>query len=136
MGTYTILAVTQKDKQENKPTSLRSPSDSEASASSNKQIDSSITQPVSQSAKQSTSQSTDRLDNQIMERPKAFYISQRVDRRLDEAVRYFQEVHGIRKADRSTLVNAILDDEAHWTEESLDHIVDRIISQLTSRLTG
>ena len=72
--------------------------------------------------------------NKIVEKPKAFYITQRVDKKLDEAVRYFQEVHGIKKADRSTIVNALLDNEANWTEEALDLLVDRVIGLLTSRL--
>ena len=38
----------------------------------------------------------------------------------DEAVRYLQETHGIKKADRSTIINAMLDNEANWTDESLD----------------
>jgi len=72
----------------------------------------------------------------VVERPKAFYITKQLDRRLDEAVRYYQEKHGITKVDRSALVNAILDNDAKWTEEALDLLVDRVLSQLTSRLTG
>jgi hypothetical protein len=100
-----------------------------------------IGQPTSQLTKQSANQSTSRLTKQltkgsrVLDRPKAFYITERLDRRLDEAVRYLQENHGIRKVDRSTVVNALLDNEANWTEEALDLIVDRVISQLTSRLT-
>ena len=93
-------------------------------------------QPVNQSVDQSISQSTKRESNQVVERPKAFYITKRLDRRLDEAVRYLQEKHGIKKVDRSVLINSILDNEAFWTEEALDLLVDRVISQLTSRLTG
>lgn len=99
---------------------------------------------VARSASQSVSQSTDQLTvtevrvspNPVVDRPKAFYITRRLDRRLDEAVRYFQEKHSIKKVDRSTVVNAILDDDEKWTEEALDLIVDRVIRQLTSRLTG
>ena len=99
-------------------------------------------QETRQSTNQSPKQSTQRLmkqsmhhsGNKIVEKPKAFYITQRVDKKLDEAVRYFQEVHGIKKADRSTIVNALLDNEANWTEEALDLLVDRVIGLLTSRL--
>ena len=91
-------------------------------------------QSTKQSTKRLTKQSIGRSDNRITEKPKGFYITQRLDKRLDEAVRYLQEVHGIKKADRSTIVNAILDNEANWTEESLDLLVDRVISLLTSRL--
>ncbi len=109
-------------------------------------------QSTTQSIKQSTYQSTSRLINQetirsssqsahssstkIVDKPKAFYITERLNKRLDEAVRYFQEKHGIRKVDRSTLVNVILDNDANWTEEALDLVLDRVISQLTSRLTN
>jgi len=72
----------------------------------------------------------------VVDRPKAFYITKRLDRRLDEAVRYYQEKHAIRKVDRSTVVNALLDTDTNWTEEALDLLVDRVLSQLTSRLTG
>jgi hypothetical protein len=97
---------------------------------------------------QSASQSTDQLvdqptpkpmrlqSNPIVDRPKAFYITQHLDRKIDEAVRYFQEKYNIKKVDRSTIVNAIMDNEANWTEEALDLVVDRVISSLTSRLTG
>ncbi len=64
------------------------------------------------------------------------YITSGLDRNLDEAVRYFQERHGIKKVDRSIIVNAILGNESNWTEQSLDLIVDRVISQLTKRLIG
>lgn len=94
-----------------------------------------------QSTSQSINQSTNRLtDNNggigIVERPKAFYITKRLDRRLDEAVRYYQEKHGIRKMDRSTIINALLDNDDVWADEALDLMVDRVISQLTKRLTG
>lgn len=104
-------------------------------------------QSTEQSADQSIDQSVDKSTNRsignlqafsssIVDRPKAFYITERLDRDIDDAVRYFQEVHGIKKADRSTVVNAILDNEENWTPQSLDRLVDRLIGQLTSRLTN
>ncbi len=105
----------------------------------------STSQSIKQSSNRSTDQSASRLINQetnrsssskIVDKPKAFYITERLNKRLDDAVRYFQERHGIRKVDRSTLVNAILDNDANWTEEALDLVLDRVISQLTSRLTN
>jgi hypothetical protein len=51
-------------------------------------------------------------------------------------VQYFQRTHGIKKVDRSILINAMLDNDAQWSDKSLDALVDRVISQLTSRLTG
>ncbi len=95
-------------------------------------------QPVSQPIGQSTSRSADQLTSQttggLVERPKSFYITRRLDKRLDDAVRYFQEHHSLKRADRSTIVNAILDNDAVWSDESLDRLVDRVIAQLTSRL--
>jgi hypothetical protein len=104
-------------------------------------IDQPVDQSISQSTNRSINQSTKQLTNNlppsnIVDRPKAFYITTRLDKRLDDAVRYFQDVHGIKKADRSTVVNAMLDSEENWTDKSLDRLVGRLISQLTSRLTG
>ena len=96
----------------------------------------STNQSTNQSSSQSTSRQTNRPDNSIVDRPKAFYILNRLDKSIDNAVRYYQEQHSIRKVDRSVIVNAILDDPKLWTDESLDRLVDRVISQLTSRLTG
>ena len=101
-----------------------------------------VNQSTNQSIDQSTDQSTTRQNyssttsNAIVDRPKAFYITERLDHNLDKAVRYFQEVHGIKKADRSTVINAFLDNEDNWTSQSLDQLVDRVISQLTNRLTS
>ncbi|MSP12833.1 MAG: hypothetical protein EXR62_07735 [Chloroflexi bacterium] len=91
-------------------------------------------QPIDQPVSQSTNRSTSPSPTKLVDRPKAFYITERLDKQLDQAVRYFQEKHGIKKVDRSTIVNAILDNEANWTEESLNLLVSRVISQLTSRL--
>src|SRR3954452_14351817 len=91
---------------------------------------------VDQPSSQSTSRPTKRLSSRVMERPKAFYITERLDRKIDEAVRYFQDVHGIKKVDRSIVVSAILDNEDLWSGKSLDRLVDRVMSELTSRLTG
>ena len=98
-----------------------------------------------QSIDQSTNQSINRLTeqsmipmpstsgNRVMDKPRGFYITERLNQRIDEAVRYFQEKHGIKKVDRSIVVTALLDNEAYWTEEALDLLVDRIINQLTHR---
>ncbi|SRR6266568_1491582 len=101
-----------------------------------KQTDQTTNQSTNLPTKRLTKQSISQSDNKIVEKPKAFYITQRLDKKLDEAVRYCQEVHGIKKADRSTIVNAILDNEANWTEEALDLLIDRVLSILTSRLTN
>lgn len=92
---------------------------------------------ISESPSQLVSQPTSRLtDNKIVDRPKAFYILERVDKRIDEAVRLLQEQHNIKKADRSIVLNAYLDNDDLWTDEAIGQLVDRVISQLTSRLMG
>jgi hypothetical protein len=70
----------------------------------------------------------------IADRPKAFYITEGLDDNLDKAVNYLQKKHGIKKVDRSVIMNALLDDDTLWTDEALDQLVERVVSQLTSRL--
>ncbi|SRR5712692_2807347 len=116
---------------ENKPKGHTPPAQS-----TQRSINQSTDQPTDQLTNQSISQQTLSLGTRIVEKPKAFYITERLNKRLDEAVRYFQEKHGIRKVDRSTLVNVMLENDALWTEEGLDVLVEKVISQLTSRLTN
>ncbi len=71
-----------------------------------------------------------------MDKPRGFYITERLNQRIDEAVRYYQQKHGIKKVDRSIVVTALLENEAYWTEEALDLLVEKIINQLTHRLTN
>ncbi len=102
---------------------------------------------------QSTSQSTDQLTNQsvnqpidqsttrltdgdelgpVVEKPKAFYITQKVDRWLDEAVRYLQE-KGLYKVDRSILVNALLHKPELFKPDSLDGLRNQLLAHLTNK---
>ena len=94
---------------------------------------------ASEQSDQSTSRPVDRptrsTSSGIVPRPKAFYITLRLDARLDEAVRYFQEVRGIPKADRSAIVNALLDRDELWTERALNDLAAEVIDRLTNRLT-
>jgi hypothetical protein len=94
--------------------------------------------PLSQSTGQSTGQLISQPINQtftkIVDRPKAFYITEALDEKLDKAVTYLQKKYGIKKVDRSVIVNALLDNEILWTDEALDQLVERVVSQLTSRL--
>jgi hypothetical protein len=101
----------------------------EAGKAETQPVDQSADRPVDQSVDRSTEQSTRRL----VGRPKAFYITEWIDAQLDEAVRYFQEQHGIKKVDRSSVVNAMLNGQDVWKKDALDRLVDRLISQLTSR---
>jgi len=101
-----------------------------------------------QSTEQSINQSINRLPDllthrpvsppggKVMDKPRGFYITERLNKRIDEAVRYYQEKHNIQKVDRSIVVTVLLDNEANWTEEALDLLLDKVISQLTSRLTN
>jgi hypothetical protein len=91
---------------------------------------------INRSANRSTHQSIRRSTGKVMERPRGFYITERLNDRLDEAVRYFQDIHGIKKADRSVVITAMLDREENWSDEALDSLVDRLMSELTSRLTS
>jgi len=105
-------------------------------------------QSTPQSATQSTDPSIDRLTNRlisrltnptgskVMDKPRGFYITEQVNKRIDEAVRYYQEKHNLSKVDRSIVVTALLENESNWTEEALDLLLDRVISQLTNRLTN
>jgi hypothetical protein len=97
---------------------------------------------IAKSTRQSTGQSTNQFISQpmsrpltrIVDRPKAFYITEGLDEKLDKAVLYLQKKHGIKKVDRSVIMNAVLDNDTLWTDEALDQLVERVVSQLTSRL--
>jgi hypothetical protein len=128
--------------------SIEKPSSLHTDARTDTQVSQSVDRPVSQSVDQSTSRPTSQStvvsipthsalnSNKIVSRPKAFYITERLNSRLDDAVKYFQDKHGIKKVDRSTIVNALLDNEENWSEATLDLLVSRVISLLTSRLTS
>lgn len=94
----------------------------------------STNQSTSQSTNQPIDQPANRTFTKIVDRPKAFYITEGLDENLDKAVTYLQKKHGIKKVDRSVIVNAMLDNDIFWTDEALDQLVDKVVSQLTSRL--
>src|SRR5437763_8713572 len=122
---------------EKKPKAQKSPSSVQSTTQSINQPANRSTSPsASQTPHRSNSQPASSYRSKIVDKPKAFYITERLDKRIDEAVRYFQEKHGIRKVDRSTLVNVLLDNDAAWTEEALDLVLEKVIGQLTSRLTN
>jgi hypothetical protein len=106
-----------------------------------------------QTTSQSTDQSTNRLINQsidqptdpsidsladvdklgpVVEKPKAFYITQKIDRWLDEAVRYCQE-KGLYKVDRSILVNALLHNPELFKQDALNGLRNRLLAHLTNK---
>jgi len=127
---------------ESKPEALRTPLPAKSKGSPQKSKGKS--KPAHQSTRQSTNQSTSQLINQptsrpltqIVDRPKAFYITEGLDEKLDQAVTYLHKKHGIKKVDRSVIVNALLDNDALWTDEALDQLVESVVSQLTSRLVS
>jgi hypothetical protein len=91
-------------------------------------------QSTGQSTNQLIIQPTSRPFTKIVDRPKAFYITEGLDENLDKAVNYLQKKYGIKKVDRSVVVNALLDNDTLWTDEALDQLVERVVSQLTNRL--
>ena len=100
-----------------------------------------VDRPTSKLTDQSVDQSTDQSTGQLTEveafgpivaRPRAFYITQKVDRWLDEAVRYLKD-QGYAQADRSVLINAILHDPELFTSESLDAIWSKLLAHLTNK---
>ena len=74
----------------------------------NQSNDQSTSRPVGQSTSQSTDQLS-RIDSlgPIVDRPRAFYITLKVDHWLDEGVRYLK-ANGMHKIDRSVLLNSLL----------------------------
>src|SRR6266567_5180292 len=54
-----------------------------------------ISQPPKKFTKQTIKQSTEPDNNELVERPKGFYITHRLDQRLNSAVEYLQIKHGI-----------------------------------------
>ena len=96
-------------------------------------IDPSVDQSTNSSTELSTSVAMD-VDTlgPVVDRPRAFYITQKVDHWLDEAVRYLKE-RGLHKADRSVLVNALLHDKSLFTPEALDQLRPRLLTHLTNK---
>ena len=68
----------------------------------------------------------------VVEKPKSFYVTHKIDRWLDEAVRYLK-AKGLHKADRSVLVNALLHDPDHYTPEALDKLRPKLLVHLTNK---
>jgi hypothetical protein len=117
-----------------KPQPIPAPSPEKSKPQKIKKQPQSTSQSTGRPTNQSVSQPTHHQGNKIVDRPKAFYITEGLDEKLDQAVVYLQRKHGIKKVDRSVVVNALLDNGTLWTDEALDQLVERIVSQLTSRL--
>jgi hypothetical protein len=143
MADYAALLNAEKKK--NSPSPAPAPQEVKLTRGKTEQL---TTQSTSQSATQSIDQSTNRLthrlisrltnpvSSKVMDKPRGFYITEQVNKCIDEAVRYYQEKHNLAKVDRSIIVTALLENEANWSEEALDLLLDRVINQLTNRLTN
>jgi hypothetical protein len=94
-----------------------------------------VSQPLDQSIDLSTDQSTKQLIGRTVNRPVAFYIPEVINKKIDEAMQYYQDKRRM-KFDRSAIVSAILGDPKLWTHKSLDELIDNVTEQLTSRLTN
>lgn len=103
--------------------------------SSDNEIGQSTDKSLDQLTDRSTNRSTDQLTGPPVDRPVAFYIPQSIHKKIDEAVLYYQGKYS-KKIDRSAVVSALLCNPKIWTHESLDQLVEKVINQLTNRLTG
>ena len=139
MGIYDDLANLEKPTSPNggssqSPTTpVRKPKPKSASPTT----DQPVNQPINQSTNQSTSQSTDPLVEiesigPIVERPRAFYITQKLDQWLDEAVRKLQAT-GLYKMDRSVLINGLLHDPELFKDQALNNLRKRFLAHLTNK---
>lgn len=109
--------------------------------------------PVDQSTDQPTSRPSDRLTDQLTDqptdqstdestnvdalgavvaRPRSFYITQKLDRWLDEAVTYLKG-KGLHKVDRSVLINALLHDPSLFEPGTLDRMRPNLLNHLTNK---
>lgn len=111
----------------------KQPSKPKKQQSTNQSTDQSTNRLVNRSIDQSTSPFTDFDElGPVVEKPKAFYITQKVDRWLDEAVRYLQD-KGLHKIDRSILVNALLHKPELFKNEALDELRNQLLTHLTNK---
>ena len=100
-------------------------------------VNQSISQSTNLPATQSTNRSSDQLSRidalgPIVDRPRAFYITLKVDRWLDESVRYLK-VKGMHKMDRSVLLNSLLHNPLLFKPSSLDKIRNQLLAHLTNK---
>ena len=136
MGVYDDLA-----KLESKSPALNSGKVRYKSQPSKKKPEPPDDKPVNRPIGQSTGQSTDRsMDRSIdidtlgpvMDRPRAFYITHKVDRWLEDGIKYLRE-KGLYKVDRSILVNALLHDKKLYQPEYLDKLRGKLLAHLTNK---
>lgn len=68
----------------------------------------------------------------VVGKSKSFYITQKVDSWLDEAVRYLKS-KDIHKVDRSVVVNALLHSPDLFEPAHLDKMRERLLAHLTNK---
>jgi hypothetical protein len=90
-----------------------------------------------QSADQSISKSTNLSTRQVMRRPTAFYLYEDQSEELDDLVSLMRKKYKI-KTDRSGLLRAILTRPVldFHDDSNYEKLVERLLSQATSRLIG
>lgn len=130
MGTYDELAKLDSGP----PTRARSMSKPRKrkgtiSQSTDRPIDRSIDRPIDQPINWPTE--VDEL-GPVVGKPKAFYVSQKVDAWLDEAVRYLRS-KDLHKVDRSVVVNALLHSPDLFVPAALDQLRKRVLAHLTNK---
>src|SRR5713101_1813277 len=123
MADYSQLMNLEKKPKGQKPLSSVQSTAESINQPTDRPTDQSSSQKLSKRPHRSSNQSASFSRSKIVDKPKAFYITERLDKRLDDAVRYIQEKHGIKKVDRSTLVNVLLDNDANWSKETLNKLV-------------
>ena len=103
---------------------------------------------ISQSTDRSTNRPTNRPIDQpinwptkveglgsVVGKPKAFYLTQKVDVWLDEAVRYLRS-KDLHKVDRSVVVNTLLHSPDLFEPAALDKLRKRLLAHLTNKSLG
>lgn len=105
----------------------------ETNQSIDQSTDRSIGRPTGRLTDQLT-QSLNDIDNlgPVVEKPRAFYITQKVDRWLDEAVRHLRD-KGMHKVDRSIMINALIHDEELYKPSILKLFRKRLLAHLTNK---
>ena len=123
------------DEEEQTPAPLPSPLETLSTEMTPSEPELEADQSVDQSIDPSTDRSIKQLTGRVVNRPVAFYIPEVINKKIDEAMQYYQDKRR-KKFDRSALVSAILGNPEIWKEEALDRLIDKVTEQLTSRLTS
>ena len=137
MGVYDDLSKLDTESSTPRIVAKSSPKKKRGAIKKKPPVDKSIDQSTDRPVIQSTNRSTDQLSRidalgPIVDRPRAFYITLKVDRWLDEAVRYLKD-KGMHKMDRSVLLNALIHNPTIFEPNSLDTIRNRLLAHHTNK---